>query len=105
MSGKDHRNNRSVVRNVQPGVCEGFVIRSPLVPGEVCEPGDLVVETDKKAVEWSDGAKGNVVRPVVGLLFAEYDGLVLLVKNNVFDELDADSIDDVVIDLYSEGSH
>ena len=96
MSGKDHRNNSSVVRNVQAGVCEGFVIRRPAGLGEVCESGDLVVQPDEKAVEWSDGAKRNVVRPVVGLLLEEHEGLVFLVKDHMVDEVDTDCIDNVV---------
>ena len=99
MSGKDHRDYGAVVGNVQAGVCEGFVVRGPLDFGEVCESGDLVVEPDKETVEWSDGAERNVVWPVVGLLFEEYDGLVLLVKENVFDEGWSDCIDNVVGDL------
>lgn len=96
MSGKDHRNDRPVVRNVKAGVCQSFVVRGSAGSGEVCEPGDLVVEPDEKAVERSDGAQGDVVRPIVGLLFEEYEGLVLLVKDHMVDELDPDSIDNVV---------
>lgn len=96
MSGKDHRNDRPVVRNVKAGVCQGFVVRSSAGSGEVCEPGDLVVEADEQPVERSDGAQGDVVRPVVGLLFEEYDGFVLLVKDHMVDEVDTDRIDNVV---------
>ena len=96
MSGKDHRNDRSVVRNVKAGVCESFMIRVSPGLGEVCEPGDLVVQADDQPIERPGGAEGDVVRPVIGLLFEEHDGLVLLVKDDMVDEVDTDGVDNVV---------
>ena len=105
MSGKDHRNDRAVVGDVQSGVCQGFVLWFSAGAGEVCEPGDLVEQSDDQTVDRSDGASGDVVRPVVGLLLEEYEELVRLVGDHVLNKIVSDVADKLVGNGYGEGGH
>lgn len=60
------------------------------------EPGNLVEESDDEAVERSDGAPGDVVGPVVGLLLEKNDELVALVGQYVFNKIVSDCADKLV---------
>lgn len=105
VSGKDHANDRSVVGDVEAGVCKGFVLWNVAGAGQVCEPRDFVEETDDEAVDRSGGAAGDVVGPVIRLLFTEDDKLVCFVGDDVVDEVDACDVDKVVGNVYGVSSH
>lgn len=105
LSGKDHANDRSVVGDVKAGVCEGFILRSRRGGGKVGKARDLVEQSDDQTVGRADGAAGNVVGPVIRLLFTEDDELVCLVLDDGVHEVDADGVDKVVGNVYGVSSH
>jgi hypothetical protein len=96
MSGKDHRNDRAIVGDVKAGVCESFVFRKPIGAGEMGKSGDLVVKPNDQSFEGADGASGDVVRTVVGLLFEEDEKFVRLVGDYVFGKIVSDCADKLV---------
>lgn len=99
MGGKDHRNDRSVVGDVEAGVCETFVVRRKSAGVEVSEPRDLVEQSYDESVDGADGASGDVVWAVVSLLADEGEDLVDLVGDYVDDELFADLVDKLIRNL------
>jgi hypothetical protein len=96
MSGKDHRNDRPVVGDVEPGVCETFMVRDRSGSRKVCEPGDLVEQSYDQSVERADGASGDVVWAVVSLFADESEGLVEFMGDDAFYETLTDLVDKLV---------
>ncbi len=105
LAGKDHRNDRAVVGDVESGVCQAFVIRRKGRSMEVRETREFVEESDDQTVDRTDGASGDVVGPVVGLLFAQDEEFVRLVGDYVVEKILSDCSDKFVGNLHSEACH
>lgn len=94
--GNDHADNRAVVGDVEACVEFRFVLRSKACLFEVRKPGNLVIQTDDKAVDRADGTHGDIVGTVVGLFLQEDQGFFKFVSHNVVDKSLADLVDKFV---------
>jgi hypothetical protein len=98
----DHLKDGAVVRYVQSGVDQRFVLRGGVVAREVSEARDLVVEPYDEAAGRSDGASGDVVWAVVRLLAEQNEELDLLVFEDRLGEFESYFVDKLVRYGYGE---